>query len=58
MNGAKGRARVLKGIRRRRDKEAATAGIDITDRAAVAAYHDRQFAQMCERLRKAQSPNT
>ncbi len=40
MNGAKGRARTLAGIRRGRLAEAKAAGIDTTDRRALAAYLD------------------
>lgn len=50
INGSKGRARVLKGIRRRRATEAAAAGIDPTDRKAVQKFHDEQFAALCARL--------
>lgn len=50
MNGAKGRAKTLVKIKRKRLKEAKAAGIDVSDRRAVKAYQDAKFKEMVARL--------
>ena len=50
MNGSKGRAKTLAAIRRRRDREAAAAGIDVSDRAAVRKFFDAKLVEIHRRI--------
>lgn len=51
MNGSKGRARILKAIRREKVARAKAAGVDVTDRATFAAWEQADFDALIQRLR-------
>lgn len=52
INGRKGRAKELARIRRKTESEAAAAGVDTTDRAALSRYEGDRFRAMCERIQR------
>jgi hypothetical protein len=52
MNGRKGRAKELARIRRKIEREAAQAGVDVTDRAAVNRWHDEQMQALYARIQR------
>ena len=52
INGRKGRAKELARIRRKTEREAAAAGVDVSDRAALSRWeHERSVATM-ERIQR------
>jgi hypothetical protein len=52
MNGSKGRAKEMARIKRGIDRDAAAAGIDVSDRSAVRRWHDDRTVAMCERIQR------
>jgi len=52
MNGRKGRAKELRRIRRRMEREALAAGVDITDRAALSKWEGERFRATYERIKR------
>lgn len=55
MNGRVGRARELARIKRNRLREAAAAGVDVSDRAAVEQFHNAEWNKMIDRVFAAKS---
>jgi hypothetical protein len=52
INGRKGRAKELARIRRKTEREAAAAGVDITDRAALSRWENEHLTRTCERIQR------
>lgn len=52
MNGRKGRARTMSRIKRDIVRDAAAAGIDVSDRAAVKKWHDERMAELYARIQR------
>ena len=52
MNGRIGRAREMARIRRDREAAAREAGIDVSDRTAVARFHDEKMRTMWDEIRR------
>lgn len=46
MNGSKGRARTLAAIKREIKRDAAAAGVDVTDPHAVMAWHEARMREI------------